>query len=326
VTSAAASPLVENILGIIPDKTGFKFIGLPEMPELSPFKLYTLSKDGLSMISIRTDTVYPNSLYPETNSVTATLLNGPISLSAEQAQATLPLQYSSSESLRANRNETQGRRGEWSSIAWKDERRLLAAFEQRLIQDCMQVLNLIWSTMEQERLPMIQVKETAERLDKLFSRISGIPLDGNDAILHSISHSELLQLLLQRMEEYSKANKNHVIPTTDHAEINKIIAYIIRNFDKELSLGDLARYVSMDDNYVSNLFKRKTGKTVVQYIQEVRVEQAKFYLEQTGLTVSEIVERVGFGNDNYFFKIFKRFTGKTPNDYRIDYLRNKCET
>lgn len=71
VTPAPASAQVETIMGIIPDKPGFRYVGLPEMPELTPDGLYTLSTDGMSLISKRTNTVYPNSSYPETQSMTA---------------------------------------------------------------------------------------------------------------------------------------------------------------------------------------------------------------------------------------------------------------
>jgi two-component system response regulator YesN len=204
-------------------------------------------------------------------------------------------------------------------IPWKEERNLLSAFEQRQINSCASQLSAIWLSMEQAFIPMVLVKEAAERLDKMFSRISGNTWDGIQSIHCAGAHYQLLSIVKERMERYAKGSSNRDMLVTDHPEINKTIGYITQNYDKEISLGELARYISMDDNYLSNLFKRKTGKTVIQYIQEVRVEQAKFYLEQTDLTISEIVERVGFGNDNYFFKIFKRFTDMTPNEYRVDY-------
>ncbi|MFC3773111.1 carboxypeptidase regulatory-like domain-containing protein [Paenibacillus sp. GCM10012303] len=71
VTPAPASAAVENILELIPDRVGFRFAGLPEMPELNPDGLYTLSADGKSMVAPKTGTAYPNAQYPETGTVTA---------------------------------------------------------------------------------------------------------------------------------------------------------------------------------------------------------------------------------------------------------------
>jgi hypothetical protein len=76
VTYGPPSAAVEQTLELIPDQNGFDFIGLPEMPELSPEDMYTLSEDGHSMVSVRTGTVYPNAAYPENQVLTAIGRNG----------------------------------------------------------------------------------------------------------------------------------------------------------------------------------------------------------------------------------------------------------
>ncbi|MDF2959300.1 MAG: response regulator [Paenibacillus sp.] len=101
-----------------------------------------------------------------------------------------------------------------------------------------------------------------------------------------------------------------------HPELNKIVKYIEQNYDKDISVKSLAKYVMMGENYVSALFKKKMGKTLIQYLHEVRVKQAIHYLTETDLTIHEIGLKTGFVNDNYFIKIFKRFTGTTPSQYR----------
>lgn len=68
---APASPFVSDMLEIIPDKTGFLFTGLPEMPALHPDQLYRLSADNRSLVSVKTGTVYPNAQYPESHVLTA---------------------------------------------------------------------------------------------------------------------------------------------------------------------------------------------------------------------------------------------------------------
>lgn len=66
-----ASLHVQHTMELIPDKTGFIFTGLPEMPELHPDQLFKLSDDRRSLVSIKTGTVYPNAEYSETKVVTA---------------------------------------------------------------------------------------------------------------------------------------------------------------------------------------------------------------------------------------------------------------
>ncbi|WP_217595528.1 response regulator [Cohnella sp. GbtcB17] len=101
-----------------------------------------------------------------------------------------------------------------------------------------------------------------------------------------------------------------------HPEVNKIIQYIEQHYDQDITLGSLSRYVMMGENYVSALFKKKTGETLIHYLHRTRVDKAIELLLSTDLPVNRIGQRVGFMNDNYFIKIFKRMTGTTPSQYR----------
>lgn len=101
-----------------------------------------------------------------------------------------------------------------------------------------------------------------------------------------------------------------------HPEVYKIIQYISENYSQDITVKSMAQYVMMGENYVSALFKKKTGLTLIHYLHETRVEKAKEYLIRTELPVHEIGHRVGFINDNYFIKIFKRLTQQTPSKYR----------
>ncbi|MRN52871.1 response regulator transcription factor [Paenibacillus monticola] len=105
-------------------------------------------------------------------------------------------------------------------------------------------------------------------------------------------------------------------PVVTHPEINKIIEYIGQNYDQDISVKFMSRYVMMGENYVSALFKKKTGHTLIHYLHGVRMEKAATYLRETDLPIHEVGHRVGFANDNYFIKIFKRWTGCTPSQYR----------
>ncbi|MDQ6420046.1 response regulator [Paenibacillus sp. LHD-117] len=106
------------------------------------------------------------------------------------------------------------------------------------------------------------------------------------------------------------------VQSISHPEVNKIIAYIEQNYEKDITVKSLSQYVMMGENYVSSLFKKKTGHNIIHYLHGVRVGQAKRLLKQSDLPIHEIGARVGFANDNYFIKIFKRHAGVTPSQYR----------
>ncbi|WP_339269393.1 response regulator [Paenibacillus sp. FSL W8-0187] len=103
---------------------------------------------------------------------------------------------------------------------------------------------------------------------------------------------------------------------TSHPEVQKILQYIHEHYEQDITVKSMSGYVMMGENYVSALFKKKTGRTLIHYLHQVRVDKAIAYLLQTDLPVHEISLRVGFVNDNYFIKIFKRLTGFTPSKYR----------
>ncbi|MFS8652800.1 MAG: AraC family transcriptional regulator [Caldibacillus sp.] len=74
---------------------------------------------------------------------------------------------------------------------------------------------------------------------------------------------------------------------------------------------------------LSYLFKQKTGKKFNEYVNQLRVEEAKSLLVETPFKVSEISEQVGFQEYKYFAEVFKKFTGITPTAYR--HLMSKNE-
>ena len=63
-------------------------------------------------------------------------------------------------------------------------------------------------------------------------------------------------------------------------------------------------------------FKQKYGVTVVDYLTELRIEEAKKLLLETDMTVSEVAEEVGFSDTSYFSKVFLKSAGIPPSSYR----------
>lgn len=121
---------------------------------------------------------------------------------------------------------------------------------------------------------------------------------------------------IKQIETYLSALPEETGAITDHPEINKVIKYMSSHYNNPITLNSMAQYINMDPSYLSDLFKRKTEQTLTQYLQQLRINAARFYLTQTEDSVSDVGARVGFENDNYFIKIFKRWTGLTPSYYR----------
>ncbi len=98
--------------------------------------------------------------------------------------------------------------------------------------------------------------------------------------------------------------------------VSKAKVYIDENYEKELTLDDVARKIAISPYYLSKLFKDETGENFIEYLTKLRMERAKKLLENNCLSVKEICVCVGYSDPNYFSRIFKKVVGVTPTDFR----------
>jgi len=84
----------------------------------------------------------------------------------------------------------------------------------------------------------------------------------------------------------------------------------------DLNVKHIAGQLQCSPDYLSHLFRSKTGEKLVHYIQRMRIISAIAALESTNLYVSEIAWSVGFQDPAYFGRVFRKFTGQSPQDYR----------
>ena len=95
------------------------------------------------------------------------------------------------------------------------------------------------------------------------------------------------------------------------------VRYLQENYSNcDLKLGDLLEHLGVSRSYFSNVFKAQTGQSFVEYLTNLRMDEAKRLLRETGLCTYEIAERIGFVDPHYFSVSFRRRTGMTPREYR----------
>ncbi len=109
--------------------------------------------------------------------------------------------------------------------------------------------------------------------------------------------------------------------------IDQIIKDVLSNikrdiFDSRLNLSTTAEKVHMNATYLGQLFKKVLGKSFVQYVTELRIEEAKRLLKNPYLKVYEVADKVGYDNFSYFNVVFKKYMGMSPTDYRAGILKN----
>ncbi|MBB6673095.1 response regulator transcription factor [Cohnella nanjingensis] len=98
--------------------------------------------------------------------------------------------------------------------------------------------------------------------------------------------------------------------------IKRAVAYIQTNLDKSLTLQQVAKHVHLNPSHFSEVFKRETGWTYIDFVTRERIARAKAMLEQSPAKISEIAGSVGYEDVKYFSQLFKKLTGQTPSEYR----------
>lgn len=111
---------------------------------------------------------------------------------------------------------------------------------------------------------------------------------------------------------------------TDDQHIEKALKYINENYQNPITRQDIAEYVYMSRSYFDKLFKLKMGKTIYDYLLELRMHHA-FDLLKKGVSVNKVYKMVGYKDKRNFLKMFKDYTGYTPTDFKAKVLNNGTE-
>ena len=98
--------------------------------------------------------------------------------------------------------------------------------------------------------------------------------------------------------------------------VEKIKRYIEENLAEELTREGIAEAVYMNADYMSRVFKRETGKSIMEYVGRRRIEKAVFFMQTTSCSVREIAEKTGFVNISHFSTAFKKAVGMSPSEFR----------
>lgn len=196
------------------------------------------------------------------------------------------------------------------------EAELIRFFEERNEPKCAEAMAHMWACMEASSLSHIDVKVTAAHLLHVLSMLAGQKADGREGVFAAVSHKALLAHVQEAVRELIRQLKEQHVSYTDHPEVNRVIQYMLEHYGENIKVADLAQLVSMNVDYLSTVFGKKTGLTPIVYLQTIRMEQAKRLLLHTRLSVEEIAFQTGFADDAYFIKVFKRMVGQPPGAFR----------
>ncbi|TDF99177.1 helix-turn-helix transcriptional regulator [Paenibacillus piri] len=127
---------------------------------------------------------------------------------------------------------------------------------------------------------------------------------------------ELLLLIHRHVRQMDLRSKTIEHPTTLHRKVSDMVVHINNHFREPLSLKSLADHFHISPYYLCRIYKEVTGFTVVEYVNQLRIQEAQQLLKSTRSSVTEITEKVGFESSTHFGRIFKSLCGMSPLKYR----------
>ncbi len=143
-------------------------------------------------------------------------------------------------------------------------------------------------------------------------------------VLRRMEHESALERIMSLLQLLVsiQSNRNFTVagrfaaPSSVEEKIKKIEVYINCNFNHNFSIDTLAKYVGMNRSALCTMFKRHTGETIIEHLQNQRIEIAKHLLSTTSESVSFCCYSCGFNDVPHFNRTFKQMVGMTPGEYR----------
>ena len=127
-----------------------------------------------------------------------------------------------------------------------------------------------------------------------------------------VAHLTLLLVDLSRLAADIVGDLRH----KDEPLLAEVFGFIEDRYPERVSLKDVASSVSLSPAYLTTIVRRKTGRTVQEWIAERRMAQARRLLVESDLSVEEVGRRVGYADPVYFARSFRRTHGTTPLRWR----------
>lgn len=126
--------------------------------------------------------------------------------------------------------------------------------------------------------------------------------------------SECYEYLMETIENCFRNEEEFVY---DSRAVNGAIRYIKKYFgNPEMSVRDIAEEVRLTPQYMTSIFKKKTGITVGQFIRETRMDYSRRLIQNSDLSLTRIAELSGYMDENYWAKVYKKEYGQSPSEFR----------
>ena len=134
------------------------------------------------------------------------------------------------------------------------------------------------------------------------------------------SEASVTSLIREMARKYTLLVKNHSLQGYSNL-VRKVLVHIDLDLATDLTLSTQAKLLDVNPCYLSTVFKKETGQTLIEYVTGKRIEHAIFLLNSTNMQIQTIAQYCGIPDVCYFTKTFKKLVGKSPTEYKNNIMR-----
>lgn len=159
------------------------------------------------------------------------------------------------------------------------------------------------------------LKISGELKKAIYHKIISTPTLHNEQLV--ITFLEILALINQSTKTYLNNEQYMLMLNEDEGgRLNEVLDFTFKNFNREITIEQITQIAHLSRSQFSYFFKLHTGKTYIQFLNELRIENACISLRNTTFTIEQICYEVGFKNVSNFVRQFKKIKNSTPSKYR----------
>lgn len=138
---------------------------------------------------------------------------------------------------------------------------------------------------------------------------------------------EIVKEILER-DDFYKDNKNFRQNFDNQKlpfRVRRAVDFIVENFQKNIGVNEVAASVDCSREHLSRIFHCQLGQTIHEFLEEVRMEEAKMLVETTTHSVKIVGQKCGYQLESHFIQLFKRTFGHTPKEHRSQFSKSKAK-
>ena len=164
-----------------------------------------------------------------------------------------------------------------------------------------------------EKHQVVKLKDTEE----VYSALMDIyrEIERNELMSNIIIETAFCNFLVKLSRLFCENDKLSDNPSNRY--ISNAISYMNNNYYEEVTIEQVADSINLNVSYFHKIFKKETGTTPMNFLNSIRINKAKIFLERSDIPIIEICNFVGFNSRQYFSCAFKHETGLTPRQYRL---------